>query len=153
MKIRRAVPGDLFAVNQIERTCFDSSPFEMGFIREMLVSRHFITWVAEEEEVIGYITLMKREDEPVLRLISLAVVPAYRGRGVGKALLEEVKKYALRNGKQKVSLEVRITNVPAVNLYLQSGFKIKGIIRGYYKRGRRREDAFYMTYERLILPQ
>jgi len=153
VKIRKATPGDLTAIDHIERICFDSSPFETGFIRDVLASHHFITWVAEEGEIIGYITLLRNDDEHLLRLISLAVAPPCRGRGVGKALLETAKKYALEKGIRKLSLEVRISNVAAINLYLQSGFKIKGLIRDYYTRGERKEDALFMTYEQSLLPQ
>lgn len=77
-------------------------------------------------------------------VVSVAVVEEHRGKGVGKALMEEGMA-GMRNRKvDEIYLEVRVSNEPAVKLYENLGFIIKTKIRGYYRDG---EDAYLMAYE------
>ncbi len=60
--------------------------------------------------------------QPLLNLHDLAVLPAYRGRGIGRALLGAVDERARQRGCCKVTLEVREDNHPARALYKRSGY-------------------------------
>jgi ribosomal protein S18 acetylase RimI-like enzyme len=60
---------------------------------------------------------------PLLNVHDLAVVPAFRGRGVGRALLAAVDDRARARGCAKVTLEVREDNAPARGLYRAHGFR------------------------------
>jgi len=76
-------------------------------------------------------------------VVSIAVLEEYRRRGIATAMLKE----ALRNsmteyGATEGFLEVRVTNIPAINLYRKLGFRIVDRIRGYYLDG---EDAYIMA--------
>ena len=59
---------------------------------------------------------------PVLNLHDLAVDPKFRGRGIGRALLNEVESYARNRGCCRVTLEVRRDNAAAQALYTSEGF-------------------------------
>lgn len=59
---------------------------------------------------------------PLLNIHDLAVIPAFRGKGAGRALLAEVEHRALRGGCCKLTLEVRDDNVRARSLYRNFGF-------------------------------
>jgi ribosomal protein S18 acetylase RimI-like enzyme len=59
---------------------------------------------------------------PLLNIHDLAVLPAYRGRGVGRALLGAVEDHARRRGCCKLTLEVQDDNTPARTLYQRFGF-------------------------------
>jgi ribosomal protein S18 acetylase RimI-like enzyme len=59
---------------------------------------------------------------PSLNVHDLAVRPAYRGRGIGRLLLEEIERRALARGSSKLTLEVHATNVGAMRLYRRFGF-------------------------------
>lgn len=59
---------------------------------------------------------------PLLNIHDLAIIPEYRGRGVGRALLAEVEKRAVRRGCCKLTLEVQEDNAPARALYQSFGF-------------------------------
>jgi ribosomal-protein-alanine N-acetyltransferase len=76
-------------------------------------------------------------------LLNLAVSPACRGRGLGRATLRTVIRLSRAKGSGKVMLEAREDNVPAVNLYLSEGFRTVGKRRGYYGGGK--TDALSMT--------
>ena len=75
-------------------------------------------------------------------IVSVAVLPQYRRKGIGQALITEAMEgMRLYNAKQ-CFLEVRVTNTPAVDLYKKLGFQITRTIHGYYADG---EDAYVMT--------
>jgi ribosomal protein S18 acetylase RimI-like enzyme len=59
---------------------------------------------------------------PLVNVHDLAVLPGYRGRGVGRALLRAVEREARRRGASKVTLEVLSGNERAKSLYLALGY-------------------------------
>ena len=65
-------------------------------------------------------------------LLLLAVVPGYRGRGLGKALLEDLRAAAISRGSSRLLLEMRREN-PAGTLYASLGFHQIGERLGYYR--------------------
>lgn len=67
----------------------------------------------------GYSTFAAR---PLLNVHDLVVLPAFRRRGVGRALLEHAAARARRDGCVKLTLEVREDNAPARALYARAGF-------------------------------
>jgi ribosomal protein S18 acetylase RimI-like enzyme len=71
------------------------------------------------------------ENTEVSTLHILAVCPEYRGRKLGRKILEETIKLSRQNGKKAVRLDVLRSNVPAQRMYEESGFKYKGIQRLY----------------------
>lgn len=60
--------------------------------------------------------------KPYINIHDLAVLPGYRGKGIGRALMREVEKRARENGCCKVSLEVHNSNEGAKKLYASEGF-------------------------------
>jgi ribosomal protein S18 acetylase RimI-like enzyme len=68
---------------------------------------------------VGFSTFKAR---PLLNVHDLAVAPEFRGRGIGKALLDAVAEDARRLGYCKVTLEVRADNAKALELYRRAGF-------------------------------
>jgi GNAT superfamily N-acetyltransferase len=68
----------------------------------------------------GFSTFAAR---PLLNVHDLAVLPEFRGRGVGRALLAAVEEHARARGCAKLTLEVREDNARARGLYEQCGFR------------------------------
>ena len=95
------------------------------------------------QEFAGYICMYTALDEG--EITNVAVDEKDRGRGVGQALLEEAFKCAERKGLEKIFLEVRESNVPAIELYKKTGFEKTGIRRGFYRNPT--EDALLMMKE------
>lgn len=75
-------------------------------------------------------------------VISIAVLSEYRRLGVGYALLLNAMRGALNYGASEIFLEVRISNVPAVNLYRLMGFEVVQQLSRYYTDG---ETAYRMA--------
>lgn len=81
-------------------------------------------WVAFEDNTpIGCVAYRTKTDDTgeVKRLF---IRSGYRGKGISKALLSEVKSYAKARGYAKLFLDTRITLEPAVSLYRNFGFEI-----------------------------
>jgi len=77
-------------------------------------------------------------------IVSVAVVPQYRRKGIGEALVSKAMEgMRLYNAKQ-CFLEVRVTNTQAISLYKTLGFQVTRTIHGYYADG---EDAYLMSRE------
>lgn len=68
----------------------------------------------------------EREDPARSWLVGMWVDPAWRGRGVGRALVDEVIAWARTRGTRRLWLEVAITNLAAIRLYQRCGFVATG---------------------------
>ncbi|MCE4606729.1 MAG: ribosomal protein S18-alanine N-acetyltransferase [Desulfurococcales archaeon] len=78
-------------------------------------------------------------------VISIAVLPEYRNKGIGSTLLTRAIELMKKNyGVKKVYLEVRVSNEGAIRLYNKFGFQIEDVIPHYYRDG---EDAYLMEKE------
>ncbi|MEM2756620.1 MAG: GNAT family N-acetyltransferase, partial [Candidatus Bathyarchaeia archaeon] len=75
-------------------------------------------------------------------IISIAVLPEYRRKGVGRSLMINSLKGLKEYGAEECYLEVRVSNTPAINLYRSLNFEIIRVIKGYYLNG---EDAYLMS--------
>ncbi len=142
MFIRPASMGDLPFLEDVERRCFTRDRFPRSLLRIMLVRGEFITLIAEDDErSVGYGSVLLLPESGCSRLVSLAVGPEDRGCGIGHLLLGRLEKESALMGIKSMTLEVDVTNIPALNLYLHEGFRIIGIINDYYGKG---VDAYHM---------
>ena len=64
--------------------------------------------------------------------MAIAVRESYRRRGLGEMLLADAIELALSNDQESVTLEVRRSNVSALNLYQKLGFRAAGVRPRYY---------------------
>jgi [ribosomal protein S18]-alanine N-acetyltransferase len=81
----------------------------------------------------------------------LAVHPQYQRQGMGQALLFSLLKTACDRGLERATLEVRASNLSAINLYQKFGFKIAGRRRRYYQDND--EDALILWLGDIQHPQ
>lgn len=130
--VRRMKNDDICVVARIEKECF-SLPWSEKSFQESLALSYGIFFVAEYMgEIAGYIGVYQMGDES--DITNVAVSSAHRRIGIGKKLLEEVEKYATDNGIHSVTLEVRESNTPAINLYKAMGYKNIGIRKNFYEK-------------------
>ncbi|CAI7989174.1 Putative [ribosomal protein S18]-alanine N-acetyltransferase [Geodia barretti] len=78
-------------------------------------------------------------------IVSIGVRSEYRGLGLGELLLISAIEQAIETESRVVTLEVRVSNHVAQNLYKKYSFTERGVRRGYYSDNR--EDALIMTTE------
>ncbi len=133
---------DLAAVLAIESASFPRPWTRDNFLDE-LHSPHSFPLVAldSSNNLIGYICPMLVVDEG--HILDVAVRDDYRGKGVGRLLVERVLVDCCSAGAEFVSLEVRTSNCAAIALYARMGFVETGRRKRYYENG---EDALMMEY-------
>ncbi|MGH2521165.1 MAG: ribosomal protein S18-alanine N-acetyltransferase [Anaerolineales bacterium] len=91
--------------------------------------------------VVGYVGFWFVVDE--VHISTIAVHPDWRGRGVGEQLLVAVLRSAVQLNATQATLEVRVSNAAAQNLYRKYGFAEAGYRKRYYRDNN--EDALLMT--------
>ena len=77
--------------------------------------------------------------------MNVAVADDFRRRGIATTLLERLFEVAATDSQRGYTLEVRVSNSPAIRLYERLGFEARGVRRGYYTDNR--EDALIMWRE------
>ncbi|HUZ78401.1 MAG TPA: ribosomal protein S18-alanine N-acetyltransferase [Chloroflexota bacterium] len=102
----------------------------------------------EPPAIYAYAGLWLMVDEA--HITTIAVRASSRGRGLGELTLAGLIDISLEVGARLMTLEVRISNTVAQNLYLKYGFKQSGLRRRYYSDNS--EDALIMTAEAINAP-
>lgn len=132
--IRQARLSDLDRLLAIENRSFTSDKITRRSFRYLLTQGNAETLVDEEAGVIrGYSMLLFNDATSYARLYSLAVDPAYRGRGVGRALVDASEGCAIDHECISLRLEIRDDNQASVDLFRSSGYRQFGIIADYYE--------------------
>ena len=135
-QVRRVVPNDLTSVSELEELCF-ADPYPSYFLRQLAEGNPYTFLVAEQNQrIIGYTVADKWRDHN--HLVSIAVHPQHRRNGVGQVLLDRLEE-TLESGL--VKLELRKSNLVALQFYLRNEFQHTGMRPGYYSDG---EDAILM---------
>jgi [ribosomal protein S18]-alanine N-acetyltransferase len=93
-----------------------------------------------EPAVVGYAGLMTSLDEA--HVTTIAVDPSWQRHRVGSRLLLNLTRAAIARGANHMTLEVRVSNDPAQQMYRRFGFETEGRRKNYYAESR--EDALVM---------
>lgn len=166
---------DISQVIAVNRRCF-SSPWSAWAIQYDVEQNPYSRWIVLEERaqpehnkgfepllrwfksppkghIIGFCAFWIMEGEA--HITSLGVDPNYRGMGWGEVLLVSMLRRAIEMGARFSSLEVRVSNHRAINLYRKYAYHIVGQKPAYYHDNN--EDAHLMathvfdsTYYRMI---
>lgn len=130
LEIVNLAPADIVAVADLERQCF-SSPWDEKLYAAALAQSFFRLWGAKASDTLaGYVSVYHLGAE--VEIINIAVAPALRRQGVGALLLRRVRAEAESSGAERIILEVRRSNAPAIALYASQGFIQAGVRPGYY---------------------
>ncbi len=128
--LRQMAPSDLEAVLSIERESF-ATPWTRGMFLSELVEENRFWLVAEEAgDVVAYGGIMVVGEDA--HLMNLAVRVGQRRRGIGRALFEALRHEAASRGAERLTLEVRPSNVEARGLYESEGLAMTGVRPDYY---------------------
>ena len=94
----------------------------------------------ENNEIVGFAGMMIFMDEATLN--NIVVKKSCRGRGIGGELLEALIEVCADLNMKSFTLEVNVSNIPAIKLYEKFGFQNLGIRKKYYNNS---QDAYIMT--------
>lgn len=140
MEITEMTLDDLELMKDSLYSDFDNF-WSYNVLKQELESENTTYVVAKENnEVIGFAGIMTCLDEATLN--NIVVKKSHRGKGIGGELLETLIEICSDLNMKSLTLEVDVSNEPAINLYKKFGFKNLGIRKKYYENSR---DAFIMT--------
>ena len=136
-------------VHQDERVLLPARPPKRNLLDWLRRRRQEPQPGKEEALLLGYVGQWYMAGEA--HIVSIAVREGFRRQGVGELLLIGSVEMALRRDAQVVTLEVRVSNAPAIALYEKYGFKQVGLRRRYYADNG--EDAYIMSTDSLRDPE
>jgi len=141
-RLRPMTAADLDGVLAIEHVSF-TVPWTRGIFEDELAREGDRVWLVAEEDgaCVGYAGIMLAPD--AAHVMNIAVAPDARRRGTARALLLALAEAAAARGASVLTLEVRRSNTPAVELYRRLGFEAAGVRPRYYDETG--EDALILT--------
>lgn len=85
--------------------------------------------ILEDENIVGYLSyIIKKRHTGKLDVDQLIILEQYRGKGLGKRLMDQAKKIALENGCDRIELNCWLFNENALNMYEHIGYNRQRII-------------------------
>lgn len=135
-------PADVDTVLDIEQAV-QAYPWTRGNFVDALASGYVCRVLEQDGAICGFAILLPLPDEA--ELLTIGVAAAGQGKGLGRALLQDMFDLAHNGRLQRVLLEVRASNAAALALYRSAGFAEIGVRRGYYRNGNLSEDAIMMA--------
>ena len=140
--IRNMKREDLDAVLEIENTVF-TSPWPLKeYEYELEKNPYANPYVFEQDgKIVGYFDYWILYEKA--EIANIAVDPNYQKQGIGQLMMDALVQACIENGCETISLEVRVSNTPAISFYEKNGFIQVNIRKGYYADNH--EDAYLMV--------
>ena len=148
---RKMIEQDLPRVLEIEAACFARPWSRESFVSELQNACARYCVLVEDGIIAGFGGMWVIIDEAHVN--NVAVHPDFRRKGYGRRIMRELMRIAYNAAEiVEMTLEVRVTNVPAIDLYTSMGFEVAGRRKNYYEDNG--EDAYIMwchnTLENLV---
>ena len=132
---------DILAVSNLEKECFEAEAWSYATLASAFENSASYGLVAEDGgEIVGYGCITCAADTSDLE--NVVVIEGYRRSGIGRAIVEGLLSEAKLRGAEKTFLEVRVSNVAAMSMYLKCGFAGVYARTRYYQDG---EDCLVMS--------
>ena len=144
---RQPTALDLPVLTSLERTLFPDYPWSQAQFKEEIAgigaSREFLL-ALNDGSVIGYAGIMVVAAGVPADLLTIAVLPDFRGQGIAQSMLAALESWAQEKGATEVILEVDTKNEGAIRLYEFAGYEKISTRANYYALG---VDALVMRKE------
>lgn len=130
MIIRGMRHEDLQQIEEIERVCFSLPWSKDSFERELANELAYYQVAEENGTIMGYMGMWRILDE--CHITNVAVLPQFRNKRIASMLIEKMIEICKCSEILTMTLEVRESNMPAINLYEKYGFVAAGKRPKYY---------------------
>ena len=138
--LRIAGRDDLESLYRFEILCFQEHRFRRDHVDWILRNRQAMTLV--EDGPLGIdAAMMLLFERAACRILSVAVAPDARRRGLGTTMMRAAEGLTAERGLSTIRLEVSTKNLAAIEFYRGLGYRTDGVLYGYYSWG---EDAYSM---------
>jgi len=146
---RQPTALDVPVLVSLERTLFTLDPWTVGQFKEEIAelgkTRQYVI-ALNDGSIIGYAGIMVVAAGVPADLLTIAVLPDFRGQGIAQAMLAELENWAKSKGAKEVILEVDTKNESAIRLYNFARYEQISTRANYYALG---VDALIMRKELL----
>jgi len=146
---RQPTALDVPVLVSLERTLFTLDPWTVGQFKEEIAelgkTRQYVV-ALNDGSIIGYAGIMVVAAGVPADLLTIAVLPDFRGQGIAQAMLAELENWAKSKGAKEVILEVDTKNESAIRLYNFARYEQISTRANYYALG---VDALIMRKELL----
>jgi ribosomal-protein-alanine N-acetyltransferase len=142
-KIEQVTLTDFDEIDLIEKKIF-SDPFPKSLLIHDFNQNPFSNYfkLTLDNKIVGYFGCWTAFED--CQIITVGVDTAYQGKGMGKDIVKSIIQFARESGCEKVTLEVRVTNQKAIQLYQGFGFIKLSLRKRYYENG---DDAYLMKLD------
>ena len=143
IRIHKIKEAEYQAVAMLEAACFsDAWPLEQIVYEAKKNPVAELYTATIDDEVVGYIDFMITFDSA--SIVRICVADEHRRNGIAKALLEKMVEVCVsqKESVENITLEVRASNEPAIEMYKKNGWQAITTKKMYYSDG---EDAIYMV--------
>ena len=131
-----AYPQDLSLLMDIERLCFRRDQFSPALYLSFLLSSDAEVYVYRSREgAVGSLVLVFPLEREYCHLVSVAVHPDWRRRGIGREMMVFAEGRARAWERTRIRLEVRKANTAARRLYEELEYRASRTLRDYYGEG------------------
>jgi ribosomal-protein-alanine N-acetyltransferase len=133
---REANAFDLPVFVSLDKDLFPYSPWSASQYKEEFSSptRHFVVALNERQSIIGYAGVFA-PGAAEADILTVGVVPEYRGQGIAKALMALLTDWANTQGSTAMMLEVKTDNHEAIGLYESLGYLKLNVRKDYFGAG------------------
>lgn len=146
--ITKMTGDDICEVTEIEKEAYGKHHWtSSSFYDEMSnnLAKYYTARTAEGE-IAGYAGTWHIIDEG--HITTIAVKNKYLRNHIGEAIIHRIIEDCYKDGVKYLTLEVRVSNIPAIKLYEKYGFQSLGTRKGYYQDNN--EDALIMWTENIF---
>ncbi|WP_232020248.1 ribosomal protein S18-alanine N-acetyltransferase [Sulfuriflexus mobilis] len=143
IRLRPMRETDIDAVIAIENAIYPF-PWTEGIMRDCLRVGYCCWLAVQEEQVVGYCIMSIGAGES--HLLNICIHRDWQRQGVASQLMKNMLNIARRHGAETCLLEVRPSNIVAIELYEKLGFSQVGLRKAYYPAENGHEDALILAY-------
>ena len=143
IRLRPMHESDVDAVMAIENDIYPF-PWTDGIMRDCLRVGYCCWLAVQDEQIIGYCIMSIGAGES--HLLNICIHREWQRQGIASHLMTHMLKLAKRHGAEICLLEVRPSNIGAIQMYEKLGFSEVGMRKSYYPAENGREDALILAY-------
>jgi len=143
---RSMIALDIPVIASMEKVIFKDDPWSIGQFKEEVanngITRHYLVACDSKHQIIGWAGAMCAAEGSDTDVLTIAVDPDFRLRGIARHMLTSLIDWAYTKNSPTIFLEVEKNNQPAQALYISEGFEIISLRPDYYGVGL---DALVMS--------
>jgi ribosomal-protein-alanine N-acetyltransferase len=134
---RPATPFDLTVFASLDKELFPYGPWTTAQYKEEFTgtARYFVVALDQAQAIIGYAGVLAPGNGVEADVLTIGVVPAHRGKGIARQLMELITDWAKECGTNDMMLEVKTDNSAAIGLYESLGYLKLNVRKGFYGPG------------------